>query len=51
MQRNRWSRKFDWLTITGSTSGATSGITTYIQQDRGETYKENRFILTVISLG
>ena len=39
MQKNRWSRKFDWFTVTGTTSG-----TTYVQRDRGETYQENRFI-------
>ena len=39
MQKNRWSRKFDWIPITGGTSG-----TTYIQQDRGELYQDNRFI-------
>ena len=39
MQKNRWSRKFDWVTVTDSISGAT-----YIQKDRGETYVENRYI-------
>ena len=39
MQKNRWSRKFDWVAVSGGTSG-----TTYIQKDRGETYNENRVI-------
>jgi len=34
MQKNKWSRKFDWVK---------SG-TTYIQQTRSEKYNENRFI-------
>jgi hypothetical protein len=34
MQKNKWSRKFDWIK---------SG-TTYIQQTRSEQYNENRFI-------
>ena len=39
MQKNRWSRKFDWVSITDSKSGVT-----YVQKDRGEIYQEKRFI-------
>ena len=42
MQKNRWSRKFDWFPVV-TVTGGTSGIT-YIQKDRGETYNENRHI-------
>ena len=34
MQKNRWSRKFDWV----------KNDSTYVQQSRTELYDENRFI-------
>ena len=47
MQKNRWSRNFDWLK-TGAIFKNFSGVTfsgfTYYQQNRLEQYNENRFI-------
>jgi hypothetical protein len=39
MQNNRWSRNFDWVEITGGTSG-----TTWIQKNRTDIYDESRVI-------
>lgn len=39
MQNNRWSRNFDWVQITGGTSG-----TTWIQKNRTDIYDESRVI-------
>ena len=38
MQKNRWSRKFDWY------SGSTSGVTTYFQDNRSEIYDKDKVI-------
>ena len=47
MQKNRWSRNFDWLQ-TPATFKNFSGVTfsgfTYYQQNRLEQYNQNRFI-------
>ena len=39
MQKNKWSRKFDWIKSTNA-----SGTTIYTQQDRLEKYSQDRFI-------
>ena len=38
MQKNRWSRKFDWIEVPGDSG------TTYVQQTRSVKYDEDKFI-------